>query len=226
MEPEIMIGIEELNCLVEIYRNVIDEDLCKRLYNTVKEDCITKYDISYFDRTTKQMSTIQQPRTNCVYADENVTNMSYTTVKIPTLPWNNSITELKETISFEDFKPNSCLVNGYLSLNDHVGLHQDKELRDENNIVCTVSLGGSRCFKFVPFFGNLTNKEQKLLDKYLEENDELSTYETYLNEGDVVYMYANTNRYFKHQILKYRKTKDPYSFKPRYSCTFRVIDTD
>jgi alkylated DNA repair dioxygenase AlkB len=145
--------------------------------------------------------------------------MDYSNSAIPAQPWHPKMDELKYLISSDTFHPNSALINCYERVTDHVSPHRDKDLFDGNNFVCTVSLGGTRLFRFTPYTGVISAKMK------LPEGLELpKKIETYLNEGDVVYMYGNSNYYFQHEIAKYRKTIDKYVFKPRYSCTFRVIE--
>lgn len=195
---EYLINIPEKECYVLIYRNAISTDLCERLLNVLKVDCIHRYPNKVFGRIT------EQPRCNCLYADDDITQMDYSNSAVPSMKWNSEMLELKRLISSDNFNPNSCLVNGYITNIDMVGAHKDKNLLDGNNTVCTVSLGGTRLFRF-------------------KQCDTKDVIETYLNQGDVVYMYGKTNEYFTHEIPKYRKTIDKYEFKPRYSCTFRTI---
>lgn len=213
MNHEFLVHIPEINCFVEIFRNAISKDKCDEIYKVVKTDCIRRYPIKVFNNIS------EQPRCNCLYADDDISRMDYSNSAIPRQPWNDVISELKYLVSSDTFHPNSCLVNGYIEIKDNVGAHRDKDLFDGNNFVCTVSIGGTRLFRFVPYDGKISDK-MKIPDGIVLPKK----IETYLNEGDVVYMYGNTNYYFKHEIPTYRKTIDKYEFKPRYSCTFRVIE--
>lgn len=213
MEHEFLVHIPEINCFVEVFRNAIPKAKCEKILECVTEDCSHRYPIKVFDKI------VEQPRCNCLYADDDISRMDYSNSSIPKQPWNDVMEDLRYLVSSETFHPNSCLVNGYIGLTDCVGLHRDKDLFDGNNFVCTVSIGGTRLFRFVPYTGKISDKMR------IPEGVELpKKIETYLNEGDVVYMYGNTNYYFQHEIAKYRKTIDKYVFKPRYSCTFRVIE--
>ena len=146
--------------------------------------------------------------------------MDYSNSAIPSLGWREELEELRYLVSSDSFRPNSCLVNGYIDIEDRVGLHRDKDLFDGSNFVCTVSLGGTRRFIFRRWKGKIP--ESKKVPEGVEIPEIV---ETELNEGDVVYMYGNTNFYFEHEIAKYRKTKDSFEYAPRYSCTFRVIES-
>lgn len=205
MEKEILFEYPEINSFCEIWRRVIPSEDCKTIYDILERDCTMRYPITVYGRETVQ------PRTNCVYADEHISEMNYSTATIPAIPWDPKIRELRDLVSTSEFVPDSCLVNGYILEKDTVGLHRDKYLKDGNNVVCTVSFGGSRRFIFKPY-------------KKIQCPIELPTFETILNEGDVVYFYGDTNVYFEHEIPKYRKTKDNFEFAPRYSATFRQIN--
>lgn len=209
MSNEFLINIPEINCFVEVFRSAIPKNLCHQMLSTLEEDCIKKYPIQIYGKTNLQA------RTNCLYANEEISKMEYSNTEIPSIPWKESIEHLRYLISNEEFIPNSCLVNGYIGENDYVGPHRDKGLHDGNNMVCTVSFGGTRRFLYEPYDGTLPHDKTKKIG--------LTSIETYLHEGDVVYMYGDTNIYFKHSIPKYRKRLDPYVFSPRYSCTFRLI---
>lgn len=101
------------------------------------------------------------------------------------------------------FYANSCLVNGYLTSSHYVDYHRDKDLKDPNDTVITVSLGGSRVFSFMDI------QTGQLLPPI------------WLNNGDPVYFYGGTNTYYKHSIIKPLYGTDE---RPRYSLTFRNIE--
>lgn len=211
IKEEFLICIPELDCYVRVFRNAIPDDVCKKVLLAVQEDCIKRYPIKVFDNI------VLQPRCNCLYSD--VAQMDYSNSAIPSLGWRDELIELKDLVSSDTFHPNSCLVNGYINVDDRVGLHRDKDLFDGSNFVCTVSLGGTRRFIFRRWKGKIPPSKLIPDDVHIPE-----FVETELNEGDVVYMYGNTNFYFEHEIAKYRRTKDSFEYAPRYSCTFRVIE--
>lgn len=213
MEHEFLLNIPELNCYVEIFRNAIPKELCDKVLAIVEDDCAHRYPIRVWNNA------VEQPRCNCLYADDNITQMDYSKSAIPAQPWKPEIEELRYLVSSDTFHPNSCLVNGYINIDDVVGAHRDKDLFDGNNFVCTVSLGGTRLFRYNRYKGTIPPNKKIPDDVVLPDR-----VDTYLNEGDVVYMHGNANFYFEHEVLKYRKTIDKYHFKPRYSCTFRVIE--
>jgi alkylated DNA repair dioxygenase AlkB len=180
-----------------ILRNEVPMEYCRMLYEDCYNYCVTQYPITVFGRQT------MQPRLNCVFADDGITGMSYSNQRIPAYPWTPYLKWLRDFVNRDGFKSNSCLINGYITPDHTVGFHRDKDLRDGRNMVCTVSIGGSRRFVFREY-ANHSNKV-----------------ETYLHNGDVVYFWGNTNELLEHSILKPRKNEDQ---RPRYSITFRVID--
>lgn len=205
LEKEIVFLYPEINSACEIWRSVFSPEKCKEIYDVLEQDCIVRHPITMYGKV------YDQPRTNCVYSDPHITEMRYSTVTIETQPWNPLIQELRELISTAEFYPDSCLVNGYIKKEDRVSLHRDKYLQDGNNIVCTVSFGGSRRFVFKPY---------KKISCPVKLPDSI---EIVLNEGDVVYFYGDTNVYLEHEIPTYRSTMDTFPYAPRYSATFRQI---
>ncbi len=198
--------INRKDCYCYIFRNVVDENLCERIFDKLLRKCTKRYAITVFNREGIT------PRTQLLYADDIIKEMNYSTVKIPAKPWTEDMSILrdfcKDLIHYthiSSFKPNSCLINGYIEETDMVGAHRDKGLKDGNDIVCTVSLGGTRRFVF---------RDHKT--KAIEAD-------VLLNEGDVVFMCGDTNKEFTHEIPKYRKTMDKWEFKERFSATFREI---
>ena len=202
--PESLINFPEINSYVVIYRNIVPPQECEILFKILERDCTIRYPITVYGRETIQ------PRTNCVYSDDGINEMKYSTATIKTIPWNNTVKSLRDSVSHDEFHPDSALINGYLNREDKVGFHRDKFLKDSNNTVCTVSIGGTRRFRFRPY-KNISCPVQ-LPDKI----------ETYLNNGDIVYMHGNTNIYFEHEIPSMR-INERFEFYPRYSVTFRQI---
>ncbi len=204
ISPEMLIDDEKTNCYCYVLRNIISEDLCLKLFNKFKKRCIKRHKITVYDKETIT------PRTQILYANEEINTMKYSNLELESRPWCDLTDKLKNIVSklinythIEEFEPNSCLVNGYIEKTDMVGAHRDKNLKD--NIVCTVSIGGTRRFIFKPY-----------------KKDGVSI-ETELHNGDVVFMTENTNKLYTHEIPKYRPTKDSWEYKIRYSATFRKL---
>ncbi len=194
MSTEYLIYDEETGCYVEIWRNVIPPDLCQRLITEFEQTCNVQYPMRRIHRQEGQSEFILQPRCNCFYSDEEVEAMTYSLgAEVPRILWTPNVLELRNLITIDPskddprfFYPDSCLINSYIEKKHHVGLHSDKYMQDENNTVCTVSLGGTRIFRYV------------LNDKNHSDVDLPKKVETYLHSGDVVYFYGNTNEFYKH----------------------------
>lgn len=182
-----------------IYRNLIPYDFCCELYNDCVNYCNRQYPITVFGISTLQ------PRYTCVFADPCISFHKYSGQEHPALPWTNATKRLRDFIATPDFAPNACLCNGYVLPEHNVGWHSDKDLKDANQTVVTVSICGSRRFSF---------REKK------NHNNKITTY---LHNGDVVYFWGKTNELFDHTILKALKSDDQ---RPRYSLTFRVLESN
>lgn len=196
MSAEWIINEPEKNCYAVVYRNAISDDFTNILYNQVAVDCNGVY------QAKTRGGIVNQARKICLYADSDITKQSYSGADVPAMPWPESVRILRDYVSRDGFVPNSALVNGYIDPDNYVGFHRDSGLVDGRNIVATVSLGGSRRFVF-----------QNYHDKSIKHT-------TYLNNGDLVYFYGDTNNVYEHSILKALKSDDR---RPRYSITFRVI---
>jgi alkylated DNA repair dioxygenase AlkB len=204
---EYIINIPEISCYCIIYSRLIKRDKCKQILSILERDAVNRFTILDFHKNPTLT-----PRTNCFYADEGIVGMNYSTTYIPGQPWHPLIDELRHDISTPNFLPDSCLVNGYIEKSDKVGKHRDNECGPPLNVVCTVSFGGTRFFKF---------QAHETTWAKLGKTPPAS-FEIPLHEGDVLYMYGNTNIYFTHEILNLR-IKDGYEFRPRYSATFREV---
>lgn len=197
-----IINRPDIGCFVQIFRGGVPKEIADDMLILLKDECTTRYSITVYGNTT------MQPRTNVLYADDNISYMHYSTVDMPAKLWNPQMDYLRNFVSQGDFHPNSCLVNGYIEPKDRVGLHRDKEM-EGNNTVCTVSFGGTRRFVFKPY------KKSPIVDQ-------LDVHDVELYHGDIVYMYGNTNIHYEHEIPAPR-VKDTFDKSPRYSATFRQI---
>lgn len=183
-------------CFCVVIRKAIPSILTSQLFEECKRDCILQI-------TNTTFTTYLQPRLNCVYADYGITKMKYSRTEVPTIPWTPLMERLRNYVSRDGFHSNAALVNGYIKDTHRVDYHEDKDLKDGRDIVATVSLGGSRLFSF---FRNI--------DSFLLPP-------IWLHDGDLVFFYQNTNKYYKHAIIAPFYGTDS---RPRYSVTFRVID--
>lgn len=212
LEPEKL--IDEDGCYVYIFRDALPKREAKKLFELCEENVVEQLPIVVFGKE------VLQPRYSKVYADENIEGQFYSGRTIPATKWPKIIKRLRDFIYLKNesfgsvknisFKPNACLINGYVTPEHNVGFHRDKELADKLQMVCTVSLGGSRRIVYQKY----DNHSEKVI--------------TYLHEGDILYMWGKTNIDWEHSISKPLKTdikKDEKYSAPRYSCTFRVIQS-
>lgn len=195
--------LNEENSKCFLFKKAISEEITSRVFKKLLKRCTIRYPIKVYDKETIT------PRTQLLFADSDIKEMKYSSVTIPSIKWKEYIEEIKEMVIELasrinlSFSPNSCLVNGYILKTDCVGAHRDRIMKDSENIVCTVSVGGSRDF----IFKNYSTKE--LISKTILEN------------GDVVFMTQNTNLTTTHEISKYKLSNG--EFKERFSLTFREI---
>ncbi len=198
----------ELKCEYPIYdinngsycivvRDAIPKHMTSQLFMECQRDCTLQITNTLFGKP------YLQPRVNCVYANSGITRQKYSGTEVPAIPWTDSMRYVRDYVATFGMNPNACLVNGYLTTDHYVDYHRDRELRDGNNTVMTVSLGGSRVFSFMRISDN-----------------ELSP-PIWLHDGDFVMFYGNTNTLYKHSIIKPLYGTDS---RPRYSATFRIID--
>lgn len=199
MDREVILDSED--CSLKLYRNLLTEQELDECYSICEQYCTERYPITVFGKTTIQ------PRTNCTFVDlESYGNyVKYSTAEIQAYQWHPTIYNISRILSTNGFEPNMCLVNGYVTPNDCVGAHRDKDLLDRFKTVCTVSLGGTRRMVFRPY-----------------DNNGLEKFEILLNHGDVLYMRGRTNELYTHEIPKMRKS-EKFPFAPRYSLTFREM---
>ena len=184
------------NCYVKIIRNWMNIDMTRDVFNVCLEECVERTPVMMYGKL------VMQPRCSKVFADSTVSGQKYAgTIQKASL-WHPIVEDIRNQIAFPYFIPNACLINGYTLPTDYVGFHFDKEMQDPNNTVCTLSVGGSRRFS------------------YKQYNNENVKVETVLNNGDLLYMWGNTNVIWQHSILKPRKKDDS---SPRYSLTFRQV---
>lgn len=186
------------NSYCVVFRNVIPIEFCDQLYNDCSLNCTKQHSVSFGGVD------VLQHRLTCAFSDDDVTEHSYSGSSIKTIPWTPSIKILRDTVKLKHFVPNSCLVNGYITPDHNVGWHSDKNLCDPLKTVITVSICGSRRFSF----REKANHSNKIT--------------TYLNNGDVVYFFGNTNLLYEHSILKC--LKGDVDSRPRYSLTFRILE--
>lgn len=117
--------------------------------------------------------------------------------------WTASLRRIRDELEEKTgYSNNHVVVNRYLTGRDHISFHHDK-IRDfvENAPVCTVSFGGSRILRL----RHVITQE---------------THDFRLRNGSLFILGPETNRLYKHCIVKTAKYR-----RPRISCTFRNIRT-
>jgi alkylated DNA repair dioxygenase AlkB len=139
-----------------------------------------------------------QPRLTAAFGDEGVT-YAYSHTINPATPWTPLLRALKERLETVRGRYNYCLLNRYRSGADSMGLHADDEagLGDE---IASVSLGAARTFR-------------------LRHNTSAETRTFALGAGSLLIMAGTTQRFWKHEIPKTRRTVGE-----RINLTFRWVE--
>ena len=147
--------------------------------------------------------THQIPRLQSWYADDGI-EYTYSGKKLQRHNWNKTLIEIKQEIeSITSIKFNSVLANLYRNGNDSMGLHSDNEKElGINPVIASLSLGESRDIHF----------------KHKNIKTSINIPQT---SGQLIVMYGQTQKYWKHEIKKTKKFK-----KPRINLTFRNIITN
>ena len=138
-----------------------------------------------------------------MYADDGI-EYTYSRKKLQRHDWNKTLIEIKQEIeSITSIKFNSVLANLYRNGNDSMGLHSDNEKElGINPVIASLSLGESRDIHF----------------KHKNIKTSINIPQT---SGQLIVMYGQTQKYWKHEIKKTKKFK-----KPRINLTFRNIITN
>ena len=196
IKKEVIAGYENLE--IDIYKNIglgQKEDLWF-------QSCL--HDLNWETGFIKIFGkTHQIPRLQSWYADDGI-EYTYSGKKLQRHNWNKTLLEIKQEIeSITSIKFNSVLANLYRNGNDSMGLHSDNEKElGINPVIASLSLGESRDIHF---------KHKNI--------------KTSINipqiSGQLIVMYGQTQKYWKHEIKKTKKFK-----KPRINLTFRNIITN
>lgn len=126
---------------------------------------------------------------------------TYSNMMKRALPWTPELQEIKHAIEKESGERfNSCLLNLYHSGEEGMGWHSDDEPElQKNGAIASVSFGAER--KFV--FKNKDTKEKV---------------EIYLENGSLLIMRGETQKYWLHTLPKSKRVKNM-----RLNLTFRTI---
>lgn len=174
------------NCAI-LYKSYFDSTVTSELWSNVAQTCSLSYTkIKIYGRECIQN------RMTAYYGD---VDFKYSGTVMPQqempLFLKDIITHLN---AFFKVKLNSCLINYYPDGTSNIGHHSD----NTDNMVVTISLGGSRTFQF-------------------KSKSDNTTHDTLLHDGDMVVMYGNCQKLFTHSVIK------DDSVTPRISLTFREI---
>jgi alkylated DNA repair dioxygenase AlkB len=162
---------------------------------------------------------VQTPRTQAFFGDDDVPNHGYTGSSNKLLPWDPEIRKIRDKI---DSSFNSCLVNRYNDGTQYIGYHSDKELDPLYQKVASVSLGQSRKFYFQPIISHSSSSSSSSSKGKDEDTSRKrrDTIKTTLHSGDLVVMFGDCQKLFKHSIPKEAKVTNP-----RISLTFRKLSS-
>lgn len=174
-----------------------DKDQSTKLFNALKSDIQwQQQEIKMFGKL------IQMPRLTAWYGDAGV-NYTYSGLKNEPNKWTKELLLIKKIIEEKlGYKFNSVLLNLYRDGKDSMGWHKDDEKElGPNPVICSISFGESRIFKF-------RHEKNKKLNFDLE-----------LEDGSVLLMKGETQHHWYHSIPKTKKV-----VKPRINLTFRLIN--
>jgi alkylated DNA repair dioxygenase AlkB len=196
IKKEVIAGYENLE--IDVYKNIglgQKEDLWF-------QSCL--HDLNWETGFIKIFGkTHQIPRLQSWYADDGI-EYTYSGKKLQRHNWNKTLIEIKQEIErITSIKFNSVLANLYRNGNDSMGLHSDNEKElGINPVIASLSLGESRDIHF----------------KHKNIKTSINIPQT---SGQLIVMYGQTQKYWKHEIKKTKKFK-----KPRINLTFRNIITN
>ena len=196
IKKEVIAGYENLE--IDIYKDI---GLGPKTYLWFKS-CL--HDLNWETGFIKIFGkTHQIPRLQSWYADDGI-EYTYSGKKLQRHNWNKTLIEIKQEIErITSIKFNSVLANLYRNGNDSMGLHSDNEKElGINPVIASLSLGESRDIHF----------------KHKNIKTSINIPQT---SGQLIVMYGQTQKYWKHEIKKTKKFK-----KPRINLTFRNIITN
>ena len=196
IKKEVIAGYENLE--IDIYKDIGLEQKTDLWF----QSCL--HDLNWETGFIKIFGKIHQiPRLQSWYADDGI-EYTYSGKKLQRHDWNKTLIEIKQEIeSITSIKFNSVLANLYRNGNDSMGLHSDNEKElGINPVIASLSLGESRDIHF----------------KHKNIKTSINIPQT---SGQLIVMYGQTQKYWKHEIKKTKKFK-----KPRINLTFRNIITD
>jgi alkylated DNA repair dioxygenase AlkB len=152
------------------------------------------------EQITLYGKTFDVPRLQAWYGDENA-SYQYSNLNMQPLPWNPILLELKQKCEYaSNNRFNSVLANLYRHGQDSMGRHADDE----------PELGRQ------PVIASLSFGEERNLDFY--HNDTKNKVRLPLNNGSLLIMSGETQKFWQHSLAKTKKT-----LAVRINLTFRYI---
>ena len=196
IKKEVIAGYENLE--IDIYKDIGLEQKTDLWFQSCLHDLNWETGFIKIFGKTRQI-----PRLQSWYADDGI-EYTYSGKKLQRHDWNKTLIEIKQEIeSITSIKFNSVLANLYRNGNDSMGLHSDNEKElGINPVIASLSLGESR----------------DILFKHKNIKTSINIPQT---SGQLIVMYGQTQKYWKHEIKKTKKFK-----KPRINLTFRNIITN
>jgi alkylated DNA repair dioxygenase AlkB len=145
---------------------------------------------------------VASPRLSAWYGDPDA-HYRYSGLSLEPRPWLPPILELKAKVEGACDAPfNSVLLNLYRDGADSMGWHSDDEPElGERPVIASLSLGATRRFR-------LRHRRRKDLEPVAID----------LESGSLLIMQGDTQRFWKHQVPKTKRTVEP-----RINLTFRSI---
>lgn len=188
--------IDEDGAQVFVVRGWINSELANKMCSKLRTD--VKFECHSVQMMGKS---IQQPRQIYACGETPTGKHVYSGLSLNLNKWIPEVKEIRDRIEKEyAFPANACLLNEYKDGSQYVGYHSDKEVSQKFlNVVCTVSLGGTRAFLL----------KHKKTGKLIKVD---------LNSGDLCIMQGRCQELWKHQIPK--RAHADY----RISLTYRILE--
>ena len=151
------------------------------------------------------------PRKQVAFADEDTKPYRFAGTKVSGKEWPDFLVEIRDKLheyllanksiseEFEQMELNYVLVNKYKDGKDYIGYHHDDERDLQFPVVVSLSFGATRDFL-------LKHVETKKVESLALKN------------GDLLIMYGNTNRMYKHSLPKRLRVHEE-----RINLTFRAM---
>jgi alkylated DNA repair dioxygenase AlkB len=191
-----VITLPLLHPTVEYTSNFLSNDEAQKLYQWCVDTLpFEQHHIKMFGKTVKQ------PRLTCMVG---VAKYSYSGSSLKGIPMPDELKEIIDKIQLflpdTHPRPNAVLCNYYKDGNNYIAPHSDTEVGlYPNTTICSLSLGATRTFEFIPKDAAEPGKTR--ID---------------LGSGSMVFMHPGTQLWYKHTVPKQPSIKEG-----RVNLTFR-----